>query len=152
MRGFCGILRNIDLRESLMVPIRLRFSILLCVSPPSCGAMLGTEWATGFRPQEPLASTRRIDEQRHYGNTLRKKPFARTCGLPGKRLRGPHASAGCFICIYMLLCMHDTCACWCMHLCTGSSRNFIVVTSPRRELFPVLLYPFEHMSAGTPLF
>ena len=132
-----------------MVPIRLRFLILHCVSLPSCAAMLGTEWATGFWPQERLACTRRVEEQRHYGKTLRKKPFARPCGLPGKRLRGPHASAGCFICIYMLLCTHDTYACLCMHVCTGSSRNFTVVTSPQRQLVLDLLYPFERMSAGT---
>ena len=36
-----------------------------------------------------------------------------------------------------------------MHVCTGSSRNFILVTSPRRQLFLVLLYPFERTSAET---
>ena len=35
----------------------------------------------------------------------------------------------------MLLNLHDTCACLCLHVCTGSSRNFTVVTSPRRQLF-----------------
>ena len=80
--GFFRILRNIDLRESLMVLIFLRFSILPFVSPPSCGAMLGTEWATGFRPQERLACTRKFEEQRHYGKTLTKKPFARPSAGP----------------------------------------------------------------------
>ena len=141
-----------NLTESLMVTIRLRLSTLPRGSPPSCGAMLGTECATGFRPQERLACTRRFGEQRHYGKTLGNKPFALPCGLPGKRLRGPRARAGRFICMYMLLCLQDTCACWCMHVCTGSNRNFTVVTSPRRQLFLDLLYPFERMSAGTPPF
>ena len=76
--GFRRIFRNIDSRESLVVPIRSRFRILPRVSPPSCGAMLGTEWATGFRPQERLACTRRFEEQRNYGKSHRKN-----------RLRGP---------------------------------------------------------------
>ena len=71
----------------------------------------------------------------HDGETLRKKSFAWPCGLPGQKLRGPRASPGRFICIYMLLNLHDTCACLCLHVCTGSSRNFTVVTSPRRQLF-----------------